>query len=371
MIKSFISDLLEVISPGARAAIILMLFFLGIVTIGTVAVTREAQRLKKQHDLTHTANSRQAETGEMVWINPGKVTMGGVGEDAQPDELPLHDVKLSGFWIDRTDVTNEEFERFVSATGYVTTSEKPASIAETPGLPPEAIGKTGAWCFHQLKPGAPQQGPHDWLEWREGANWRHPEGPGSEIKGREKHPVVEVSYVDAQAFCQWAGKRLPTEAEWEYAARGGLTAEPYVWGHEFRPGGRWLANIWQGHFPDEQTSEDGFAGTSPVGSFPPNAYGLLDMAGNVWQLTSDWYRPDYYGTLAKNPLKEARQDPKGPSESFDPRDPDVPKKVARGGSFLSSENYNRGYRPSARFKIPPMTALPDVGFRCAKDGVRQ
>jgi formylglycine-generating enzyme required for sulfatase activity len=180
--------------------------------------------------------------------------------------------------------------------------------------------------------------------------------------------VVHICYEDALAYCRWAGKRLPTEAEWEYASRGGLVAQPYMWGAEFRPGGKWMGNTWQGNFPAERRVEDGFDGTAPVASFPPNGYGLFDMAGNVWELTSDWYRPDTYERLAKSSSREARHNPQGPADSFDPDEPGIQKKVTRGGSWMCSDNYCRGYRPSARMKTAPDTGLQNTGFRCVKDG---
>jgi sulfatase modifying factor 1 len=202
--------------------------------------------------------------------------------------------------------------------------------------------------------------PLQWWRRSRAADWRHPEGEGSSIEGREKHPVVHVAYEDAEAYAKWAGKRLPTEAEWEFAARGGLEKKPYAWGDDLKPGGRWMANIWQGRFPRENTKEDGYYTTAPVGTFPPNGYGLYDMAGNVWEWCADWYRDDYYKTAPS-------KDPKGPETSHDPAEPGTPKRAQRGGSFLCSDLYCVRYRVGTRGKGEPGSPTSHVGFRCAKD----
>ena len=353
------------IPPATRTALIIGGFFLALISMTGFWVGRKAMEIKQQRKATSAASNQV--TGDMIWIPEGSFTMGGVGEQAMSDELPLHDVKIDGFWMDKTEVTNEEFSRFAMATNYVTVAERPLSARTTPGLLPEFEGKTASLCFRAPKPGEQADSAYQWWEPVIGANWRHPTGANSDLKGLEKHPVVHVCYEDAEKYCAWAGKRLPTEAEWEYAARGGLVAKAYVWGSEMRPDGRWMANTWQGHFPNEHVVQDGFAGTAPVGSFPPNGYGLYDMAGNVWEWTSDWYRPDTYALLAKNPSREARHNPKGPTDSVDPDEPGVQKKVTRGGSFMCSDNYCRGYRPSARMKTSPDTGLQNTGFRCVKD----
>lgn len=357
------------LSPAGRAGLILVGFIVAGLTLFALWVIPEVRRIYHQKELTRKANAAfdaQGE-GEMVWIAGGRFTMGGIGEDAPADESPLHDVKVDGFWMDRTEVTNEQFARFVEATGYVTVAERPLSAATIPGLQPEFEGKTASLCFRPAPAGVPSGQSGFWVPVI-GANWRHPDGPGSDLQGKEHHPVVHVCYDDALAYSKWAGKRLPTEAEWEYAARGGLLAQPFIWGRERNPNGKSMANLWQGAFPNENTAADGFAGTAPVGSYPPNSFGLLDMAGNVWELTEDWYRPDTYALRAKNPDKAARRNPKGPADSFDPDEPTAWKKVTRGGSYLCSEIASRGFRPSARMKAAPDTGLQDTGFRCVKDG---
>jgi formylglycine-generating enzyme required for sulfatase activity len=291
----------------------------------------------------------------MVLVPGGEFAM---GDPFFQDATPVHTVRLDPFWIDRTEVTNEQFERFVQATGYVTTAERKPDPREFPGAKPEML-VPGSLVFTPPKEEVPLNQPLTWWRWVPGANWRHPEGPDSNIKGREKHPVVHVSWFDAVAYADWAGKRLPTEAEWEYAARGGLKQKAYVWGDEQKPGGKWLANIWQGKFPSENTREDGYERTAPVASFPANGFGLHDMAGNVWEWCADWYRPNAYAdSVGDNPT--------GPKSSDDPLEPGVPKRVQRGGSFLCSDVYCVRYRPGGRGKGEPGTGLSHVGFRCVK-----
>ncbi len=294
----------------------------------------------------------------MVWVPGGEFVMGSV-EAEYPDAQPRHRVVVNGFWMDKTEVTNAHFAEFVRATGYVTVAERPPDPKDFPQVPPEKL-VPGSLVFTPPKEDVGLDNPYVWWRFVPGANWRHPEGPDSSIADRMDHPVVHVCWHDAVAYAAWAGKRLPTEAEWEFASRGGLAEKIYCWGDELLVNGRWMANIWQGRFPRENTAEDGFRGTAPVASFPPNGYGLYDMAGNVWEWCADWYRPDYYAVSPRN-------NPQGPHSSFDPLEPGVPKKVQRGGSFLCSELYCVRYKPGTRGKGAIDTGSSHVGFRCVKD----
>jgi formylglycine-generating enzyme len=293
----------------------------------------------------------------MVWIPGGEFWM---GSDDFPDAQPWHRVYVDGFWMDKTEVTNEQFEKFVKATGYITFAEKAPTREDYPTAKPENL-VAGSVVFTPPDRAVPLNDHFQWWDYVKGANWRHPTGPKSDLKGKEKYPVVQIDYDDAVAYCKWAGKRLPTEAEFEFAARGGLSRKPYAWGDEFRPGGKWMANTFQGHFPEKNTGEDGFTGTAPVGSFPANGYGLLDIAGNVWEWCSDWYRPDYYRTLP-----ELTRNPRGPPDSFDPSEPGTKKRVHKGGSFLCTDQYCKRYEPGGRGKGEPDTGTDHLGFRCVK-----
>ena len=308
----------------------------------------------------------------MVWIPGGEFSMGAedsadmneVGMQATRDSRPIHRVYVHGFFMDRTDVTNAEFARFVNSTGYITVAERKPRAEDYPTAPPENL-VAGAVIFHAPDHPVSLNNHFVWWSYVHGANWRHPLGPNSDLRGRDTYPVVNIAYEDAQAYAKWAHKRLPTEAEWEFAARGGLSGKRYVWGDEFRPAGRWMANTFQGHFPDTDTGEDGYAGIAPVGTFPANGYGLFDMAGNVWQWTSDWYRPDYYAQLALT--GGLAKDPQGPDRSLDPAEPDQAKKVQRGGSFLCTDQYCSRYMVGTRGKGEVSTGTNHLGFRCVRD----
>lgn len=299
----------------------------------------------------------------VVWIPGGEFTM---GSEHFPDSQPLHRVKVDAFWIDKTEVTNEQFAQFIEATGYVTVAERTPRAEDFPGVPPEGL-VPGGLVFAQPKNAVALNDFRQWWAFVPGANWRYPEGPGSSIAEQMNEPVVQVAFEDAEAYAKWAGKRLPTEAEWEFAARGGLDGKPFVWGDEFTPGGKFLANTFQGHFPDNNTKADGFADAAPVGSFSPNAYGLSDMAGNVWEWCSDWYRPSW--GLKEEP-DAVRENPTGPDSSFDPNEPGIAKRVQKGGSFLCTSQYCTRYMPGGRSKGEVMTGSNHVGFRCVMDAER-
>jgi formylglycine-generating enzyme required for sulfatase activity len=315
----------------------------------------------------------QAPTGPppgMGWIPGGEFTMGTDSDLGWPAERPAHRVRVDGFWMDETEVTNAQFRAFVEATGYVTTAEKTPDLKEImrqlpPGTdppPPEKL-VPGSLVFTPTDGPVPLDDPSRWWKWTPGADWRHPAGPDSSIRGREDHPVVHVCWDDAVAYAKWAGKRLPTEAEWEFAARGGLDGQPYVWGDKPFSESKAQCNIWQGDFPYRNTAEDGHERTAPVKSYAPNGYGLYDMAGNVWEWCADWYDSGLYRRRAGGGVTV---NPRGPEKSSDPVNPFTPQRVHRGGSFLCNDCYCSSYRPSARRGCSPDSSASHVGFRCAR-----
>lgn len=356
------------------AALVFLISAIGLVAAITMSAGPATEPVKSDegsNDVVEAAalvappKSDDPRLKDMVWIPAGRFTMGEL--NTMPDEFPPHDVELDAFWMDATEVTNEQFKAFVDATGYVTTAERapelrsiqPGSELENVAILPE-FNKPGSICSLQLGSRDdidPERGAYSWWQYVVGADWKHPEGPDSAIDDRMNHPVVHVSWLDAQEYCKWAGKQLPTEAQWEYAARGGHSGQTYPWGEERNPDGKWLNNIWQGEFPIKDTGEDGFTRTAPVKSFPANDYDLFDMSGNVWEWCSDYYQPDYY---ENSPQKN----PPGPDSSLDPQEPGIIKRVQRGGSFMCSDQYCVGYRVTARMKGEEDTGIFHSGFRC-------
>lgn len=312
----------------------------------------------------------------MVWVPAGEFTMGWDGPEGRPDERPAHRVRVDGFWIDTTEVTNAQFRAFVEATGYVTTAERPIDWDELkkqlpPGTPkpPDDVLEPGSLVFTPPDHAVDLNDYSRWWSWTHGADWRHPDGPGSSIEGKDDLPVVHVSWDDAQAYCAWAGKRLPTEAEWERAARYGRDGAPYIWGDELEPDGTHMANIWQGAFPHDNTGEDGFERIAPVAQFPPSELGLFDLGGNVWEWTEDRFRPDTYGERVRALGEDSvAVNPTGPDSTADPRNPYAPdSRVQKGGSFLCHASYCSSYRPSAKMASPPDNGMSHLGFRCVSD----
>lgn len=320
-----------------------------------------AQRISTSNDTSH---------GGMIFVPGGTFQMGGDNEQASPDEYPKHSVTVSPFYMDATEVTNAQFKKFVDATGYVTTAERKPDWEELkkslpPGTPKPSddVLQAASLVFHQTAAPVNLNDPSQWWTWTKGADWKHPEGPLSNINGKDNYPVVQVSWDDAMAYCKWAGKRLPTEAEWEFAARGGLSNNIYPWGNEHVSEGKPKANSWEGKFPYLNEKRDGFVTLAPVKNFAPNGYGLYDMAGNAWEWCSDWYDYNYYKSLVGKPTIN----PKGPDKSYDPDEPNAQKRSLRGGSFLCNDAYCSGYRVARRMKSTPDTGLEHTGFRCVKD----
>jgi formylglycine-generating enzyme required for sulfatase activity len=338
----------------------------------TVSCMRVPSRLA---GVTDTSSNFQQYKGDstttgMVFIPGGTFMMGGDSQQAASDEYPKHEVKVKPFWMDQTEVTNAQFAAFVKASGYITTAEqKPDWEVLRKELPAGTPKPADSMLVPASLVFTPTAGPVDlnnfgaWWRWQKGADWKHPEGPGSSVVGKENYPVVHISWYDARAYCEWAGKRLPTEAEWEFAARGGLKNNAYPWGNEPVYTGAAKCNSWEGDFPYWNEQRDGYLRLAPVRSFAPNGYQLFDMAGNVWEWCNDWYNADYYKSLQKG----TTVDPRGGSKSFDPNDPSLAKRSLRGGSFLCNDSYCSGYRVSRRMKSSPDTGLEHTGFRCVKD----
>lgn len=354
----------------------------GIAIVATAAVFHSLHRQRRGVDLPFSASTQgtfqptipnrasqpaPARTG-MVWIPGGEFSMGArglldsseVGMHAVIDARPIHRVYVDGFFMDRNDVTNAEFAKFVAATGYITVAERTPQAKDFPGVPTVNL-VPGSAVFSPPDHPVSLDDYRQWWSYVPGASWRHPTGPSSTIQGKENYPVVQVAFEDAVAYSAWAGKRLPSEAQWEFAARGGISGGVYVWGDVFQPKGTFMANTFEGQFPVRDTGPDGFTGIAPVAQFPPNGYGLYDMAGNVWQWTSDWYRPDYYGRLAAAGIA---RNPQGPSSSYDPLEPEQRKRVTRGGSFLCTSQYCARYVVGTRGKNEINSAANNLGFRC-------
>jgi sulfatase modifying factor 1 len=313
--------------------------------------------------LSQKANSPgRPPTKDMVWIPGGIFVMGS--DNHYPEEAPAHKVKIDGFWMDRFLVTNGQFQKFIKATGYVTFAERQANPDDYPGAKPELLQPSSIVFIQPEKP-IDKNNHYNWWSYIPGANWRHPEGLGSSIKRREKHPVVHVAYEDVEAYAKWIGKELPTEAEWEFAARGGLDGKAFAWGDELYPKDKIMANTWQGEFPYENLCQDGYDRTSPIGAFPANGYGLYDIIGNVWEWTADWYQEHRH--FKKSPCC-TMTNPRGADRegSYDPQMPDIkiPRKVTKGGSFLCAPSYCQRYRPAARMAQPIDTSTCHLGFRC-------
>jgi formylglycine-generating enzyme len=307
----------------------------------------------------------------MAYIPAGTFMMGADNDQASPDEYPKHKVTVNSFWMDVTEVTNKQFAEFVEATGYITTAEQKPDWEELkksvpPGTPKpdDSLLQAASMIFLSANEQVNLNDYSQWWRWEIGANWRHPHGKSSDIQGKENYPVVHISYYDALAYCKWAGKRLPTEAEWEWAARGGLVNNIYPWGDEPVEYGKPKANTWNGEFPVTNTEWDNHFYAAPVMSYSPNGYGLYDMAGNVWEWCSDWYRADYYEMINK---PEGISNPQGPADSWDPDEPYAQKRSMRGGSFLCNDSYCSGFRVARRMKTTPDSSMEHLGFRCVKD----
>ena len=321
---------------------------------------------------TSSVKEKGVKTPEgMVYIPAGEFNMGGRDKLAMARELPQHPVRIDAFYMDTTEVTNRQFSEFVSQTKYITIAERPINWEELknqlpPGVPKphDSVLQPGSLVFQPDELRESFDHHFQWWAWTTKANWRQPNGPGSSIEGRDDHPVVHIALADAKAYAEWARKRLPTEAEWEWAARGGLEDQLYPWGNIDVNQPPYQCNFWQGTFPSENTAADGFENTAPIGSFSPNGFGLYDMAGNVWEITQDWYDVRYYQSLTQTSYSD---NPKGPDRSYNPQSPYAQHTVIKGGSFLCNDSYCASYRVSARMPLEVNAAMNHVGFRCARD----
>ncbi|TFV97595.1 formylglycine-generating enzyme family protein [Algoriphagus kandeliae] len=341
-----------------------------------IACNQEKKTENQAEKFTISSQNKPKEEApkDMVWIPGGEFTMGTDEVNAYAAERPAVNLSVDGFWMDIHEVTNREFAEFVESTGYITVAERKPEWEELkkqlpPGTPKpdDSVLVPGSMVFSPPPYPVPLQDISLWWKWVDGASWKHPEGPDSDLKGRENHPVVHIAYEDAEAYAKWAGKRLPTEIEWEFAARGGMNGKRFAWGDELTPNGQFLANTFQGTFPNENTGKDGFIGTSPVKTFAPNTFGLYDMIGNVWELTSDWYDALKYARLAgQAPKLDAGMNP-----CYNPDNPYAMERVIKGGSFLCAENYCVNYRPSARQGHAYDSGTSNVGFRLVKDAKDQ
>ena len=318
-----------------------------------------------------TVTKGDTSTEGMVYIPGGQYEMGAEGKLTRPDEYPIHPVKVDGFWMDEHEVTNAQWREFSEATGYETVAERAPKWEELKTQLPEGTPKphdsllvAGSMIFNAPPFPVNLNDYSQWWAWQPGADWQHPTGPGSSIDGMDDYPVVHICWYDANAYCKWAGKRLPTEAEWEWAARGGLKDKRYPWGDEHVDEGEYKCNSWQGNFPNENTEADGHFFAAPVKSYPANGYGLYDMAGNVWEWCSDWFNAEYYKVGAAEGLQI---NPQGADKSYDPQEPYAEKRSQRGGSFLCNDTYCASYRVSARMPGSPDTGMPHVGFRCVRN----
>lgn len=326
-----------------------------LVPLCTGTACRVPSRAVALRTVAVSGSSHEPATSDMVAIAGGSFQMGSA---AFSDASPVHTVTVNRFWMDAHEVTNAQFAAFVSATGYVTVAERPLNPADYPGVPTDKLVPGSAVFTPPTQP-VSLNNPLQWWQYVPGANWRHPQGPPSSLAGKDNEPVVQVCYDDAAAYARWAGKRLPTEAEWEFAARAGRGPSTFYWGNDLKPRGKWVANIFQGSFPAKNTLDDGFKTLAPVKTYPANPNGLYDMDGNVWEWCSDLYRPDYY---QKSPVVN----PKGPKDSFDPEEPGTVKHVQRGGSFLCSDQYCTRYKAGSRGKGETTSASNNLGFRCVR-----